>query len=93
LRAAEGRSGDGAPFRFYSLTVVDAGLRVRRMRIALLALAAVLGLSACAHAPEASPHPRCPESEMASQCNSGPLKCQVDEKRVCELCRCERVVF
>ena len=30
---------------------------------------------------------------MASQCNSGPLKCQVDEKRVCELCRCERVVF
>jgi len=63
------------------------------MRIALLALATVLGLSACAHAPEASQHPRCPESEMASQCNSGPLKCQVDEKRVCELCRCERVVF
>ena len=30
---------------------------------------------------------------MASQCNSGPLKCEVDEKRACELCRCERVVF
>ena len=64
------------------------------MRMAILALAAALGLCACAHAPEpASQRPRCPESEMASQCNSGPLKCEVDEKRACELCRCERVVF
>jgi hypothetical protein len=63
------------------------------MRITLLALAAALGFCACAHAPEQSQRPRCPESEMASQCNSGPLKCEVDEKRACDLCRCERVVF
>ncbi len=30
---------------------------------------------------------------MASQCTSGGLKCEVDEKRSCELCRCERMVF
>ena len=63
------------------------------MQITLLALAVALGLCACAHAPETSPRTPCPDSEMASQCNSGPLKCEVDEKRACELCRCERVVF
>ena len=65
--------------------------RALRRRGALLIVA--FALSACAHAPEPSQRPRCPDSEMASQCNSGPLKCEVDEKRACELCRCERVVF
>jgi hypothetical protein len=62
------------------------------MRLALLLFAAA-ALLGCAHAPEGSPRPKCPDSEMASQCTSGGLKCEVDEKRSCELCRCERMVF
>jgi hypothetical protein len=74
------------------LTIALPGLTLQRMRI-ILALAFVLGLCACVHAPETSQRPRCPDSEMASQCSSGGLKCEVDEKRACDLCRCERMVF
>jgi len=62
------------------------------MRIAL-ALAAALCFFGCAHAPEAAQRPACPDSEMASQCTSGGLKCEADEKRSCQLCRCERMAF
>jgi hypothetical protein len=63
------------------------------MRLAFVIFAAVAALLGCAHAPEGPARPKCPESEMASQCTSGGLKCEVDEKRSCELCRCERTVF
>ena len=62
------------------------------MRIAL-ALAAVLCLFGCVHSPEARQRAACPDSEMASQCTSGGLKCVADDKRSCELCRCERMAF
>jgi len=68
------------------------GSTLESMRI-ILALFLAVGLCACAHSPDTSQRPRCPDSEMASQCTSGGLKCEVDEKRSCELCRCERMVF
>jgi hypothetical protein len=65
------------------------------MRIVLVLLAS-LSLLSCAHTTSAGGDPalpRCPESDKASMCTSGPLKCQVDEKQNCDLCRCERAVF
>jgi len=62
------------------------------MRI-VLALVTALGLLGCAHSPEAPQRVACPDSEMASQCTSGGLKCEADEKRSCQLCKCERMAF
>jgi hypothetical protein len=64
------------------------------MRIVLAVLAA-LSLVSCAHAPSdgSTGHERCPESDKTSMCTSGPLKCQLDEKRQCDLCKCEHEVF
>jgi hypothetical protein len=62
------------------------------MRIAL-ALLASFWLFGCAHAPEEPKRPACPDSDWASQCTSGGLKCEADVKRSCELCKCEREVF
>jgi hypothetical protein len=62
------------------------------MRI-VLALTAVLGLLGCAHSPEAPRRAACPNSEMASQCTSGGLQCEADEKNNCELCKCQRMAF
>ena len=59
----------------------------------VFALLAAAALSGCAHSPEAPQRPSCPDSEMASQCTSGGLKCEPDEKRSCQLCKCERMVF
>jgi hypothetical protein len=64
------------------------------MRIVLAVLAS-LALLSCAHSTSegASGRPKCPDSDKASMCSSGGLKCEVDEKRVCDLCKCEHVVF
>jgi hypothetical protein len=62
------------------------------MRIVLVVLAS-LSLLGCAHAPEASQRAKCPDSEKVSQCTSGGMKCELDEKRGCDLCKCERMVF
>jgi len=50
-------------------------------------------LLACAHAPDAGKRASCPDSETAGQCSSGGWSCKVDEKRGCELCSCEHMVF
>ncbi len=88
--------GEGAPERgALRASAVDghaAAPDTARMRIAL-ALAAVLSLFGCAHSPEAPQRPACPDSEMASQCTSGGLQCEADDKRSCELCRCVRMAF
>jgi hypothetical protein len=65
------------------------------MRIVLVLLAS-FSLLSCAHTTSEGGNPalaRCPESDKASSCTSGPLKCEVDEKHNCDLCRCERMVF
>jgi hypothetical protein len=62
----------------------------------VLALLASVALISCAHAPSDGSAPgreRCPESDKASMCSSGPLKCELDEKRQCDLCKCEHAVF
>ena len=64
------------------------------MRIVLAVLTALTLLS-CAHTNSegASGKQRCPESDKASMCSSGPLKCELDEKQQCDLCKCEHYVF
>ena len=61
----------------------------------VLAVLASLALLSCAHSTSegASGRPKCPDSNKTSMCTSGGLKCEVDEKRACDLCKCERVVF
>jgi hypothetical protein len=64
------------------------------MRIVLAMLAALTMLS-CAHQSSAgeSGKEKCPESDKTSMCSSGPLKCELDEKRQCDLCKCEHYVY
>jgi len=64
------------------------------MRIVFVVIVS-LSLLSCAHTPSAGGDslPRCPESDKASMCSSGPLECKLDEKRSCDLCLCQHAVF